>query len=35
VAGIVDLGYITNDEQGKKGSHLKTPAQEKKAGVKE
>jgi nucleoside-triphosphatase len=34
VARIVDLGYITNDEQVKKGSHLKTPAQEKKAGVK-
>src|SRR4030042_1602480 len=35
VAGIVDLGYITNDEQSEKGSHLKTPAQEKEAGVKE
>jgi nucleoside-triphosphatase len=35
VARIVDLGYITNDEQGKKGSHLKTPAQEKEAGVKQ
>jgi nucleoside-triphosphatase len=34
VARIVDLGYITKDEQVKKGSHLKTPAQEKKAGVK-
>jgi hypothetical protein len=34
VAEKVDLGYITNYEQEKKGSHLKTPAQEKKAGAK-
>jgi len=29
-----DLGYIINHEQEKKGSCLKTPAQEKEAGVK-
>jgi len=34
VAARVDLGYITSDEQEKTGSHLKTPAQEKKAGAK-
>jgi hypothetical protein len=34
VAGKVNLGYITSDEQEKTGSHLKTPAQGKKAGTK-
>jgi hypothetical protein len=34
VAGKVDLGYITNDEQEKTNGHFKTPAQEKEAGAK-
>jgi hypothetical protein len=34
VAGKADLGYISNDEQEKKGSRHQAPAQEKKAGAK-